>query len=93
MPVGIISAVLCISNKKCFYAYCSLEAYERNQNFSSVPDQVEEMFHMDLPDAVSYRDVTGNTVLPPVTNESALQYLHPFGASLDVKCKNIYQAR
>ena len=76
-----------------YFSIFRLESYDRNNNFSQQPDTTSEVFHMDLPDCVSYRDVTANTPLPPTSNETATLYLRQFSSSLDKTCKQLYNDR
>jgi len=72
-----------------------LEAYDRNSNFGYTTSDLnhDDDWHMSLPHATNYRDVTGNTILPPVTTYTVDQFLHPLGTSLNRNAKELYDDR
>ena len=80
----IIDCVLLI----CF----RLEAYDRNANFSDQP-LIAEIWTMNLPASSQYRDVTGNTKLPPISSVTVQEYLMPFGTALDKHPRKLYNDR
>ena len=71
-----------------------LEAYDRNSNFGSTTSALkEDEWHMSLPESTSYRDVTGNTILPPISPATVNDFLHPLGTSLNRKARELYDDR
>ncbi|KAI0207192.1 hypothetical protein LSAT2_008152 [Lamellibrachia satsuma] len=52
-----------------------LEAYDRNSNFGCTTSDLnhDDDWRMSVPPATSYRDVTGNTILPQMALWTVLQ--------------------
>lgn len=83
---------LIIANYKKFYQSFRLEAYDRNANFSDDP-LIPEVWQMTLPEPAAYRDVTGNSSLPPMSLEHIKHYLMPLGTTLDKTAEKLYNDR
>ncbi|KAI0220692.1 hypothetical protein LSAT2_027824 [Lamellibrachia satsuma] len=48
---------------------------------------------MSVPHATNYRDVTGNTIIPPISSHNVAQFLHPLGSSTDKNARELYDER
>ena len=72
-----------------------LEAYDRNSNFGTTTSALrqEDEWHMSLPQSTSYSDVTGNTILPPISPATVNEFLHPLGTSLNRKATELHDDR
>ena len=72
-----------------------LEAYDRNDNFGSTGSDLTHTddWHMSVPGPMKFRDVTGNTDLPPITMRKITQFLQPLGTSLNKDAQELYDER
>ncbi|KAK6186651.1 hypothetical protein SNE40_005937 [Patella caerulea] len=71
-----------------------LEAYDRNSNFNTQPEEVNKEYEMILPSSSNYKDVNKDTEFPVITYNDVRFYLQPLGKQLDIESvKNLYDQR
>ena len=78
--------------RKLYFFSCTLEAYDRNQNFGKTVEVLPE-FHMDVPDRSSYRDVHSESDVPRISEQNLKNYLHGFDSELKDEAINMYREK
>jgi len=75
--------ILCLP---CFILVCDrLEAFERDENFSSGPDtEVGPVYHMDSPQLVSDEDINNSTDMQVVLHVYCDRHVDAYGCGNDV---------
>jgi len=95
LPVLMFSLMIVVPLVQFTLHIYRLEAYDRNSNFGCTTSDLnhDDDWRMSVPPATSYRDVTGNTILPPISSHTVDQFLHPLGICLNRKARELYDDR